>query len=199
MDSSKNAPVFYGASNNGTEGALLAGLAMKDYSYDYPGMINAGGVSDLRHEVGAIGTIIKDSASNIRADLGDVKADLLREGQDNIRATLENRSAVLNKLGEVECKIIKENSDQTLYLTNQLSVIREQGIRNEFETKLSREAVIKEVNTAAQHNAERTQDKLQHGFEEINEKLCECCGEQAVNNATVTGLLNIIVSSLNIK
>jgi hypothetical protein len=190
-----NQPVsFYGDNSRNTDSALLAALATKQpYEYDYNGMVSAGGISDLREEV-------KDVGSNIRSDIGDVKStvkdaecsirhdigkaeavlarEILREGQDNMKATMQ-----------AECNLSKEILESRHTLAKDI-------LRSEYENKLALQAAIKEINLQAQHNAERTQDKIDHGFEEINEKLCECCEEAAVRGVAQTGLLNTIISAV---
>lgn len=177
-----NQPVsFYGDNSRNTDGALLAALASKDYYAPALDGVSANGIGCVRAEVGDTKMIVKDAAANIRSDVR-------QEGQEAVGATKDAECRIMQKLGDleartmvklgdVECKVIKENSDQTLYLTNQLSVIREQGIRNEYETKLSREQAIKEINIKVDHEAERTNDKIAHFAEKQIELLQEikCC------------------------
>ncbi len=227
-----NQPVsFYGDNSRNTDSALLAALAVKDSYAPALDAATNNGVGCARAEIGDTKMVVKDAAANIRYENAkseaeirrevakaeaDIRAEVLREGQENMAATKSAECETLKKLGDVECKVIKENSDQTLYLTNQLSVIREQGIRNEYETKLSREQVIKELGLKIDHKAERAEDKLNALKEFEAEKFCalssrldkdffalssqvaKCCCEDEVRGVQQTGILNSILNILSV-
>ncbi len=134
--------------------------------------IIANQVANLRYEAAKVEaevrSDIKDSESNIRREVAkseaDIRADVLREGQDGIKATKDAECTVTAAVKDAECRL------NTNMLT-QFGVVREQLIRNEYESKLTGEKVIKELSAVAQHNAERTQDKAEHGFEENQEAI----------------------------
>lgn len=170
MSTSENAPVSYYGDNgmgSGASAALLAGIATKD-NYNPVDMVSANGINDLRHDVADTRWIVKDSESEIRRDVAkteaevrrdvvkseaDISRDVLREGQDLIKVVMG-----------AECNLSKEILETRHSLAKDI-------LRAEYENKLAVQTAIKELKENAQYNADRTQDKLDHGFEENDEDI----------------------------
>lgn len=181
------------------------------YTPDPVSGLNNTGIQRLQHDIGDTNRDVKDAEAHILAKLGDaryenakseaeirrdvVKAeadvarDVLKEGQDNLKATMDS-----------ECKLSKEILEAKFALTKEVletkHSLAKDILKSEYENKLAIQAAIKEVNDKAQYNADRTQDKNAHYFEEITEKQNACCCENELANATQTGLLTQLVKSL---
>lgn len=139
------------------------------------GLLSAQSISNLRHEVAQVGRLVKDSEAEVRSDVKDAECSInhnILKAESDIRRDVvkeasDTRDKVFDVLGAVkdaECRL-------STTMLSQFGTVREQLIRNEYEAKLTGERVIKELSTVAQHNAERSQDKTDHGFEENEEKL----------------------------
>lgn len=162
-------------------------------AYDPIAMLNNQGIQRLQHDVGDTNRDVKDSEAQIRYGIKDSEAeirhDILFEGQENLRTTEKIRGDILLKVQESECAISKEVLETKHTLAKDI-------MRSEYESKLAIQDAIKEIQQDAKHNAERTQDKAYHFFEELNEKLEECCYDARVRENTQEGLLNQLVKGL---
>ncbi len=148
---------------------------------------------------GAIIGAVKDAEANIRYGIKDAEAqvrfavkdseadirhDVLFEGQENQKTSLEVEARLKDRL-----TIDRNASDaQFMNLGNKICDVEKEALKQGYEARLE---AIKE--------AEKTRNSVAHALEEIREDLCECCKDQAVTAAVQTGLLNLIVSSLNVK
>lgn len=166
--------------------------------------LNNSGIQRLQHDIGDTNRDVKDSEAQIRygikdseADIrygikdseADVRHDILFEGQENLRTTERSRGDVLLKIQESECSVTKEVLETKHSLAKDI-------LKSEYENKLAIKDAINEIKTNAQHNAERTQDKAYHYFEELNEKIEACCCDTQLNFANQQGLLDRLVSGL---
>lgn len=202
-------PTGYGNDNSsqalGT--GLLAAAALgnnKGYGYDNGlGIAGQTGICDLRHDVGMVNSTVKDAECNLAHKIGDAECRL--------------NTSILSSSGDIRREVAKEVGDAKFLLhdnisnlgqnvSNRFALVDVALVRNEYESKLAAERVIKEVSTEVRHQAERTNDKIAHGFEEVREDLCalrnqltECCCEQEAASATQVGLLNSIISALNVR
>jgi hypothetical protein len=82
---------------------------------------------------------------------------------------------------DAESRLQRDLNTLTIAMLNGFSDAKTQALKAElkaeYEAKLNAQLVIKELTANAQHNAERTQDKTAHSFEEVQEKLEDCCCE----------------------
>ncbi len=144
---------------------------------------------------------IKDSEAQLARDHADIRHNVLFEGQENQKTVLETEARLKDRLS-----IDRNATDaQFLALNNRLCEsekttmdVKTEVIRQGYEAKLSAKDAIIDSASRFQHLSERLSDKVAHGFEEVNEKLCECCCEQKVAAVQQTGLLNSILNILSI-
>ncbi len=139
------------------------------------------GVCDLREETAANREVVKDAECNIRHDIGAAECQIIQNVKDaecNVRHDVlksesDIRRDVVKESGEIrrDVKMTESNLKDVLAL-NFCALGKDIAVAT-YETKLGVQQVIKEVNAHVDNRANRTDDKVSHGFEEVNEVLCD--------------------------
>ncbi len=161
-------------------GIALAGLS-RAYApaYDGVGMVGTQGICDLRHEVGEVKAVVKDSEGNVRADIKDAECNLrhdVKDAESNIRRDVANTGA------EIRAEVLKEGQenmaatkDAECHLSKEILETRhtlaKDILRAEYEAKLAAQTVIKEVSTKVDMEAQRTNDKVDASSQRTQDKL----------------------------
>lgn len=159
--------------------------------------------SDIKDAEANVRYGVKDAESEVRYAVKDAEADIrhdvLFEGQENQKTSLEVEARLKDRLtidrnaydlqfqnlGNKICEAEKTTME-----------VKTEVIKQGYETKLAiKDSEILNLKEF-QHLSERLGDKLAHGFEEIEEKLDECCCENKLADATNAGLLSQLVKSL---
>jgi len=204
-------PTGYGNDNSsqalGT--GLMAAAALKgnyyptDNGLGYLNTAQMSGICDLRHEVAANREVVKDAESNIRHDIGDAECNIRH---DVLKAESDIRREVAKEASDMKFQLHDNITVAERNLNNRFGLVDTALVRNEYETKLAAQLVIKELDAKIQHTTERLTDKIAHALEEVREdidavedQLEECCCEAKVRGVEQTGLLNTIISALNVS
>lgn len=124
---------------------------------------------------------VKDSEANLQKSDADIRHDVLFEGQENQKTSLEVEARLKDRL-----TIDRNASDaQFMALDSKVCTLEKEVIKSGYEARIE-----------ALKNTERITDKIAHSLEEIREDLCECCKNSEVNATTTQGLLAQIVHAV---
>lgn len=155
-----NQPVsFYGDNNRGTDSALLASMATKDFGHIATDTISGTGISDLRESVMESKFVTKDAEASIRREIAqaeaDMRADIFKEGQDNMIA-----------IKDAHCDLSKSVLESRHTLAKDI-------MRSEYESKLAIQTATKEIFNKLDAHAERTNEKIDFFERRTTDKFCE--------------------------
>lgn len=158
--------------------------------------LNNVGIQRLAHDIGDTNRDVKDAESHVLAKLGDARYENARSECAEISATKDVTKDLLSYLNTQR----NAADAQFLALNNRLCEsekttmdVKNEVIKQGYEARLTAKDAIIDNASRFQHLSERLGDKLSHGFEEINEKLCECCGETNKSLALIGAALKITV------
>ena len=161
--------------------------------------LNNAGIQRLQHDVGETNRDVKDAEAEIRYAVKDAEAnirhDVLFEGQENQKTSLEVESKIKDTLN------VNRNAvdAQFMALNGKICDVEKEVIKSGYEARIEALKTSERITDKLDYKYDKLEAKLNHGFEEVQEKLCDCCCEAKVNAATQTGLLNLLVSALNVK
>lgn len=159
--------------------------------------------SDVRGAEAEIRSNIKGSEADIRRDIAKSEADIRYENAKSESDIRRDTVKVESDLKEFLAVQRNAADAQFLALNNRLCEsekttldVKMEVIKQGYEAKLSAKDAIIDSASRFQHLSERLTDKLNHGFEEVTEKLEECCCDNKLLAVQNTGLLNQLVKSL---
>lgn len=158
--------------------------------YDPVSFLNNTGIQRLQHDVGETNRDVKDAEAEIRygikdseADIryavkdseADIRHDVLFEGQENQKTSLEVEARLKDRL------TIDRNAWDLQFqnLNNRMADNEKEVIKQGYESRIEALRTSEKTDAKIAHISERLADKFEHGFEEIREDLVENAKEAA--------------------
>lgn len=179
-----------------TRGPVVINNADKMGYADPVAGLNNMGIQRLQKDVGDTNRDVKDAESHVIAKLGDARYENARSEAAEITATKDVTKDLLQYLNTQR----NAADAQFLALNNRLCEsekttmdVKTEVIKQGYEARLTAKDAIIDSASRFQHLSERLSDKAEHYYEEITEKLCECCGETNKALALIGAALKITV------